>query len=222
MANPAELLHDLFVSWNATGTSASAARKDPDLVQHRNAVRYLGEIDELLEIAKKNKKRVGTYRSYFPLWVKTVFNYPGSWGGQNTAKIDQNQIDQLDNLIDMIDGFVVSPDKETLDQFREYVRLIEWNLDEDESLSPAVRESARAVCVHMLSCVDNLAVTGSFEFGKAFERLLGVLATVTLRSSQRSRWRTVVDFLVWPYAVANLPQIEEGRQFLELMVGTNS
>lgn len=222
MANPAELLHDLFVRWNAEGKTASTARNDNELVQHRNAVRYLDEIDELLSIAEARKKRVGTYRRYFPLWVRTVFNYPEAWKGQNTAKIGQTQIDQLDNLIDMIDEFTVSPDKPSLSQFREYVRLIEWNLGQDESLSPAVRESARAVCVHMLSCVDNLAVTGSFEFGKAFERLLGVLATVTLRSSQRSRWRAVINFLVWPYAVANLPQIEEGRQFLELMFGTNS
>jgi hypothetical protein len=68
--------------------------------------------------------------------------------------------------------------------------------------------------------MDDLTVIGDFEFGKAIERLLGVLATISLRSSQKDRWRKVLDLFVYPYAVGNLPMLSDGAQFFQLMAGS--
>ncbi|WP_313007362.1 hypothetical protein [Corynebacterium variabile] len=220
MANPAELLHDLFVRWNAPNTAPSSGRNDPSLVMHRHAVRYLGEIEELLSVAERNGKRVGSYREYFPLWVKTVFNFPNSWGTPASGAISNEQILHLDNMVDLLNEFVVSPDESKFLDLREYLNLVGKNLAADDSLSPAVRESAGTVITHILGCMDDLTVIGDFEFGKAIERLLGVLATISLRSSQKDRWRKVLDLFVYPYAVGNLPMLSDGAQFFQLMAGS--
>lgn len=222
MANPAELLHDLFVRWNHSGLTAEGARRDPDLVQHRNAVRYLSEIEELISVAERDGKRVGTYRRNFPVWVKTVFHFPQHWRSSSSGGISQNQIDALENLIDLLDGYVIAPDQSKFLDLREYLDFVGKNLAEDKSLSTDVRESAGTVIAHLLGCMDDLTVTGDFEFGKAIERLLGVLASVAFRSKQKNRWRTVLDMFVYPYAVGNLPSIEDGVQFFQIMAGSGS
>lgn len=222
MANPAELLHDLFVRWNSDSGTAEYGRQDPGLAQHRHAVRYLSEIEELIDVAERDGKRVGAYQRYFPVWVKTVFNFPRNWKGPDTGKITQNQIDILGNLIDLLDGYVVAPDHSKFLDLRTYLEFVGKNLAEDDSLSPDVRESAGTVIAHLLGCIDDLTVVGDFEFAKAIERLLGVLATVALRSKQKKRWRTVLDLFVYPYAVGNLPSLEEGIQFFQIMAGSDS
>ena len=222
MANPAELLHALFVQWNSPTGTAEGSRQDPDLIQHRHAVRYLSEIEELIEVAERDGKRVEAYQRYFPVWVATVFHFPKNWNGTDTAKIAQNQIDILGNLIDLLDGYVVAPDHSKFLDLRTYLEFVGKNLAEDDSLSPDVRESAGTVIAHLLGCIDDLTVVGDFEFAKAIERLLGVLATVALRSKQKDRWRTVLDLFVYPYAVGNLPSLEEGVQFFQIMAGSGS
>lgn len=220
MANPAELLHGIFVRWNAPNASAAGGRNDPTLVQHRHAIRYLDEIDELIEVAERDGKRVGPYRRYFPEWVETVFNYAESWRANGSGEITQTQIDTLENLIDLLDGYVVAPDRSKFLDLRNYLNVVGKNLAEDESLSSDVRESAGTVIAHLLGCIDDFTVIGDFEFGKAIERLLGVLATITLRSKQKERWHTVLNDFVYPYVVNNLPGVAAGAGFAQLMFGS--
>jgi hypothetical protein len=114
MANPAELLHDLFVSWDNDKQSAKMARNDAaSLRVHRQAVRYLDSIDELLDVAEAAGKRVKNYRAYFRLWTRTVFNFPNSWQGSGSGGINVEQIRHLENLIDLLDDFVerIDPEK---------------------------------------------------------------------------------------------------------------
>lgn len=222
MANPAELLHSIFIKWNNRGKTAVAARDDGELLEHRHAVRYLEEINELLDIAERAGKRVATYRKFFPIWLKTVFMYSSSWTGTNSGGIQQSQIDQLDNLINLLDEFVITPEEEATADLQDYLREVLSALDEDTSLSIPVRESARSVTNHMLGCIDDLTVAGEYDFKKSLERLLGALATVVLQTKKKDMWHGLLNKFVYPYAVGNLPQIGNPMPIFEVVAGAGS
>lgn len=219
MANPAELLHDLFVSWNNDKQSAQSARHDTaSLVTHRRAVRYLDGIDELLDVAEATGKRVKNYRDYFPYWAQTVFHFPRSWQGSNTGAINVEQIRHLENLIDLLDDFVERIDTEKFEALSTYLTLVERTLDEDESLLDSVKRSARAMIIHLRGCMEDFAIVGDFDFEKALERLIGVLAHVGLRSQKKDVWSEVMGQFVFPYMVNNLPAISDGVGVISKMI----
>lgn len=219
MANPAELLHDLFVSWNNDKQSAQGARLDSEtLAAHRRAVRYLDGIDELLDVAQAAGKRVRTYRAYFPAWTKTVFHFPRNWTGSNTGAIKLEETRHLENLIDLLDDFVERIDPEKFEALSTYLTLVEKTLTEDESLPDSVKRSARAMITHLRGCMEDFAIVGDFDFEKALERLIGVLANVGRRSQKKDVWSKVMGQFAFPYAVNNLPSISDGVSVISKMI----
>lgn len=210
MANPAELLLQIFESWHKANAPARDARKDESLVQHFQAARLVEEIEELLDVLDSLGKNTSVYREYLPAWKKTIFNYPSSWTAGHTGKIDKTQRQFLVTLIDQIDGVVPKPEPARVELLHGYLNQVLEDLAEDESLPKAVRDSAIAVTNNLLGCIDDLNVLGDFAFSQAYERLLGCLASVALQSERKTMWKAVLDGLIYPYAVNNLPELEAG------------
>ena len=210
MANPAELLFNQFTEWNKPAESAQKARKDtPDLAIHRRAIHNLNDINHLLRHMENEGKRVRVYKEAFPRWVKTVFNYPDYWQGSKSAAIVQKDIDYLENLIDVLDPFVPKLDAGSFEGVRSHLEQIESLLNEDDSLDPLSRESAREVVANVREAIDNFEIFGDFRTEKLLQLLLGQLAVLTLRSSRREKWKTVLNGFVIPYLVAQLPSLSQ-------------
>jgi hypothetical protein len=96
--------------------------------------------------------------------------------------------------------------------------LVEKTLDEDESLPDSVKRSARAMIIHLRGCMEDFAIVGDFDFEKALERLIGVLAQVGLRSEKKDVWSKVMGLFVFPYMVNNLPAISDGVSVISKMI----
>lgn len=58
---------------------------------------------------------------------------------------------------------------------------------------------------NILTLVDSYVVVGDFELDRALKTLLGSLAYVSARSTNRARWKEVLDAFVIPYAVNQVP-----------------
>lgn len=202
MANPAELLHDLFVEWNDEKRPARSARNDDSLVAHRRAIKHLEEIKELVGILESLGKRVSVYKRHHHIWVKTVFNYPSNWQGTSTAKISQTAIDHLDTLAGQLDGVVPSADENKLESLEKYLQTALQRLDEDGSLSPTTRLHAQAVTNHVLACINDLNKVGEFRLEKALEQFLAVLFRVMGETQSKEGWQTFVENFVWPFTVS--------------------
>lgn len=210
MANPAELLFDQLVEWNSSKHTASQARNDSkDLALHRRAIHNLNDINQLLRHMESLGKRVGVYKRTFPKWVQIVFRYPGGWQGTGTGKIDQIDLDHLENLIDALDPFVPKLETERFEDIDKYLSDVQSLLDEDDSLDTLTRESAREAVSNVREALADFEKHGDFRTEKLFQLLLGQLAYVTLRSSKRGKWKKVLDDFVVPYSVGQFPEISQ-------------
>lgn len=210
MANPAELLFDIFKSWNNPRAKTVSARKDSDTLRtHRIAVTHLNDIERLLDIMASDGKRVSTYKKRFPQWVKIVFNYPNRWE-QDHGAISGVALESLENLIDTMDSYVPKMDEARFDELKKYLDKVEKALHDDDSLSAAVTAGTMALVHNLRTILDQYTVCGDLQLEQALERLLGNLAKVTLRSKHAARWRTLIDEFVFPYVVGQLPELPVG------------
>ena len=210
MANPAELLFNLLTSWNSSSSAANARKDSGSLENHRHAVRYLAEIDQILHSMENDGKRTNSFRRAYPEWVKTVFCYPKDWAHVETGPVSQSSRDVLEGLIDYADMYLPKVDEEKFDTLKAYLETVETALLEDDSLSDVVKSSCRSLIQNLRTIVDNYSVHGSFELDQCLQNLLGNLALITLRSRARSKWQTILNTFVFPYAVGSVPAIEPG------------
>lgn len=216
MANPAELLFNLFTDWNNPHSTTENARADNELVQHRRAVAYLEAIDQLLNILESQGIRTSVYRRQFPTWLQIVFNYPKNWQGNNTGGISQYTLDPLETLIGYLDDVVPTANPELVEKLQDYLESIWQALSSDDSLPDNVRLEAAAVIKHVQNCIDDLAVIGDFDFRQAVDRLISVLIQIHKASEQKDKWRNIVNNFVWPFVMGNVTAITSS-QFLQIL-----
>lgn len=209
MANPAELLFDIFTSWNSASSTVKARRDSDALPRHRLAVMHLNDIERLLDIMENDGKRVSTYKKRFPQWVKIVFNYPFSWEG-SSGTINDEALESLENLIDTMSSYVPTMDEARFDELKVYLDKVEEALRDDDSLSAAVAAGTMTLVQNLRTILDQYTVCGDLQLEQALEHLLGNLAMVTLHSKHAARWRTLIDTFVFPYAVGQLPELPTG------------
>lgn len=209
MANPAELLFDIFKSWNSNSAPVKARNDSDALPRHRLAVAHLNDIERLLDIMHSDGKRVFTYKKRFPQWVKIVFNYPRDWQ-HNYGTIEDGAMESLENLIDTMDSYVPKMDEARFDELKKYLDKVEKALHDDDSLSAAVTAGTMTLVQNLRTILDQYTVCGDLQLEQALERLLGNLAKVTLRSKHAARWRTLIDEFVFPYVVGQLPELPVG------------
>jgi len=91
MANPAQLLHTLLITWRGgQQQSAEAARGaacQGNWDAHRIAVSHLNAIENLLGQLEASGRNIRVYRQQFPTWCQAVFAYPLGCKGQGSAAI---------------------------------------------------------------------------------------------------------------------------------------
>lgn len=210
MANPAELLFEIFNQWHNDKNSAKITRFGQGtggFKTHRLAVRHLDAIEELLKRMENDGKRVSVFKKAFPSWVCTVFAYPNGWITNGSAKIDQVTRDHLETLIDHMDNYVPHVDDAKMADFSDYLARIEDALNDDSTLSRSVKDSALAVIRNIRGCIDDLAVIGEYEFKVAYDRLASVLVSVHQASQNKERWFNLAKEWVNPFVVGNLTGI---------------
>lgn len=224
MANPAELLHEVFSQWSSQikgGAATGSTRGDNAVLdQHRRCVGYLNQIEEVIGEMDRAGKRVRTYRTQFPVWVKTVFNYGRNWLASDTP-VSEHALDILENLIEAMEPFVPDLDADRFDELKRYLNMVQDVLNEDDSLAEGVRRGAQALVENILTLVDYYTVVGDFELEQALKSLLGNLALVTVQSTDKEKWRDILTGFFIPYAVNQAPGLEAPPipRLLELMQG---
>lgn len=200
MANPAELLHSLFTSWNLdTSSSVANVRNDPGLKEHRRAVIYLDSIEKLLGQMESDGKRTTVWRKHFPTWVKIVFNYPNQWQQSNKGTMSGIAIDHLETLIDYAEDYSPKIEVEKLPLLALYIEAVRIALVDDDSLPTDVKHVALRVLSNVESMLDEIDQVDSVDFEKAILELLSVLAVTVIRSKNQGRWEGWTSAFVWPF-----------------------
>lgn len=206
MANPAELLYNLFSQWDNPSSPPYHQRDDDaSLTNHRLAVKYLAEINSILKAMETESRRTGSFRRMYPEWVKTVFVYPNHWRSSEYGGISNHSLDVLETLIDYADDYVQRVDQEKFDDLKKYLDRIEKELLDDSSLATSVKASTRALIQNIRTVIDQYAVRGDFEFEQCLNSLLGNLALITIQSQRKDTWEKVLDDFVFPYIIGSLP-----------------
>lgn len=224
MANPAELLLGIFSKWDearGNGASAQESRADTDsLDDHRLAIGYLNQIDELLNKMALDDKRVGPYRRQFPVWVKHTFNYGEVWTHADPGT-PAHAFDVLEGLIDALAPYVPALESERFEELKEYLHKVRDTLNEDTSISRGTLQGALALVENVLTLIDSYTVVGDFELERALQSLLGSLAWAAAQSTNRERWRDILTGFFIPYSVNQVPgfEIPSVPRLLELVQG---
>lgn len=213
MANPAELLYSVFLTWNErskTSVAASSTRKDSNSMEtHRQAVKYLNEIEEILTLMKSAGKRVDSAIRMFPTWVKAVFLYPESWRTGDPG-VSGHAMDVLYSLLDPMDEFVPALNADRFDELSKYLDRVREALNEDKDLNPTVRASVLASVENLKTMLDNHKVAGDYRIEQALKALLGNLALITAQSKRRNIWTVILNAFFIPYAVNQLSSLSLG------------
>jgi len=221
MANPAQLLHSQFVSWRGGhDTSATTARglDGQNWDDYKLAIRHLDEIDELLRLLEGQGRNMRVARASLPTWYQIVFAYDRGWGGQGSATIDGYALNTLEMLAERLEDVVPKLESDGIDRINQYLESVIAVVMEDTSLPTALRIHINDVIAHVRWCVDHYAVVGDFSLQDALERLAGAVVRGAANSTDKSKWKTVINNIVWPFAVnmmAALPAAE-----LVALVGT--
>lgn len=198
MANPAELLHRLFVSWSEPEhLSTTSVRGDDSLNEHVRAVGYLNSIDEALTSLELQGKKVSVWRRQFPTWKKIVFNYPRSWGSSNEGSVDKIAVDHLETLIDRVDEVAPKIEVDKIAVLLLYLSAVEMALQDDKTLPVSARRHVTAAVKQIRDYVDNLDLVDAFDFEKAINKLFTALAHAVFLSKDRDRWSGWVENFMW-------------------------
>lgn len=198
MANPANLLLDIFESWNNPGLNTKSARSDNDLVIHRRAMGYIGEIEQILDLLDAEEVNTSVYRRYLIQWVAIIMNYPNSWTS-TMGEIDRVSLDHLVNLANQSRDVVPEVDTEQFALLDAYLEAVEFALANDSSLPKFSKIHVRTVVSNIRTAMDNITVVGDFEFQTLIHLLFSLLASSAARSQQRERWDRWHEHFVWPF-----------------------
>ena len=204
MANPAQLLHNRFLTWRGSHTtSAIQARglNGANWDEHKLAVRHLDEIEELIRLLEGQGRVMRVQRATLPSWHQTVFAYSGGWNGNGTALIDKTSLNTLEAFAERLIDVVPEVEVDGLDKIGGYLDSVREVLVADASLPTDLRSHINDVITHVQWCVDNYATVGDFSLQDALERLSGAIVRGAANSSDRSKWQNVMSTFVWPFAV---------------------
>lgn len=205
MANPAQLLHDRFLSWRgAQNTTASTARglNGSNWDEHTLAIQHLKEIEELLRLLESQGRNTRVPRAALPLWYQVVFAYPSGWSGGGTATINHEALNTLEMLAERLQDVVPTLNTvDGIDQIIRYADAVRDVVHEDDSLPAHLRSHINDVIEHVRRCAENYAIVGDFSLQDALERLSGAIMRGAAGSADKSKWQKVAETWVWPFVV---------------------
>lgn len=215
MANPAELLLSQYQAWsnpanNATANNVRGPTADLWLT-HRVAVRHLEALTQLLDELAAAGRNVNVYRRYLPSWWAIAFAHPHGWSAGGSANINAGELEHLENLADLLQGYVPAVRDGGLDEVSAYADLVANTLADDTSIPQNLRAHAMEVVGHLRWCVEKYSIVGDFELQEALERLAATVLRVAANSSDENKstmWGPIMTNWVWPFAtnmVAAIP-----------------
>lgn len=200
MANPAELLLDMFYKWRNAQITAEQSRNDQDFKNHRAAMKYLIEIEELLPVLNENGTRTAVFERFVPQWSAIILSYPRGWRDVHSGAIDQVPLDQLEALVGYLDLVVIPTDPSKFALLDLYLDAVLIALDDDETLPAQAKNQVRAIIKNIRHCMLNFSVVGDYEFSKAIDQLFASLSSIVMKSQKKERWSNWEDRFVWPFA----------------------
>lgn len=204
MANPAQLLHAKFASWRgAQNVNATTARglNGQNWEDHQLAILHLREVEELIRLLETQGRNMRVARQALPTWYQIVFAYDGGWQGQGSANINQTSLDTLEMLAERLEDVVPTLQADGIDRINGYIDSVSDVLSADSSLPAPLRAHINDVIAHVRWCTDNYATAGDFSLQDALERLAGAVVRGAANSTDKNKWKTVVNNIVWPFAV---------------------
>ncbi|WP_288751274.1 hypothetical protein [uncultured Corynebacterium sp.] len=198
MANPAKLLLDIFESWHNPDLHTRSARDDEDLSEHRRAMRYIVEIEQILDLLDAEGVITSVYRRYLSEWVAIVLNYPHSWTN-SWGDISVVAREHLVNLANQSRGVVPEIDTGKFKLLSEYLDSVEHALASDETLPQSAKNQVQTVIENIRTAMDNITVVGDLEFQDLIRQLFSLVWSADMRSQKKEKWEACKDRFVWPF-----------------------
>lgn len=215
MPNPAGLLHETLEKWinpddkaiylfrRLNGQQGSAA-----LAEHRRAMGYLAQIEELLDGLAANGGRVEQYRRMMDRWTKWVLAYPHAWTGKpvpsHPTVSDQDALDMLASLDDRLHSVVREIDEPTRKSYGDSLRGVRSALTADASLPEDLRRHIHSLLTHAEQCLEEYDAFGDFDLQRSIERLTVAVTVAEKVSEEPGAWAKVRQNFTIPLAVALL------------------
>jgi hypothetical protein len=214
MANPAVLLHAQFQGWNHPNQTADQARGTSGTevwILHRQAVRHVGALEEILREMSARGKDVRVWEGAFAIWSQAVFAWPRGWGTANSGDIDETALDHLQTLASWLDDYLPKADEAGLERTGKLVDDVLEAVNADDSLPSHLKIHLRQMCDQLRWCVDRYAQAGDFDLKVAIDRLLITVGQCAQQSSTFGEKVTlIVNTFVYPFVVGTLAQITGG------------
>jgi hypothetical protein len=214
MANPAALLHTQLQAWNVPNQTANNARNTNGAevwILHRQAVRHIDALEEILREMRAHGKDVGVWEGAFPIWSQAVFAFPHGWGQPNSGRIDANALNHLRTLASWLDDYLPKADQDGLERTGKLVDDVLDAINADPSLPADMQIHLRQMCDQLRWCVDNYTLTGDFHLKVALDRLLITVGQAMQQSEGfRDKAKTFMNTWVYPFVVGTLAQVTGG------------
>lgn len=203
MTNSAHILHDIFITWNTAPKPQE--RETTPLATHRRAVQLLDDVEDIVIRLADDTPAASVYQKHFPTWAAFIYNYPYNWQSKNT--INENSLDQLYTLSIIADRYTPNIDTDTFDQFRNYLDKVEAKLAKEPELPATTRKTTHLLIDHIRDVLDHYDQWGPTQLDKAWKQFTGQLVVVANTSADQATWKTLLNQLVIPYAVNQLPGV---------------
>lgn len=216
MANPAQILHGLFIKWHTSETagvsrglnSSDAAQSKAALQELRFAAMQLTSIEELLTNMRTAGIDVSKWNGPLDRWTLGLFVYPHGWGSQQQHSISFSDIEMLSMLGDILEFQIPQLSDKGSAQIRDFLTQVENSIDKHSHIDVHLRRHFINLISHIRWCLDNYDFVGEFELEKALQQLA---ATVSLQvhkdeesSDSPSVFRRLLENWVNPFVVASI------------------
>jgi hypothetical protein len=175
MANPAELLHELLLSWKVSGNdNATAARKiqREGWGSSRRAANLLDQVIELLRRAKEDGYPQPIAESHIGVWSAMVFAYPYGWSNSGKDNLDVPALNVLGQTAATLRMYVPTFEEKGPEHLDAFLRAVENHHEEDNS---NVSKHAKRVCAHLKKLLGDVEGYGEFRIVDALNDLQRIL-----------------------------------------------
>lgn len=175
MANPAELLHELLLSWKVSGNdNAAEARKiqKEGWGSSRRAARLLDQVVELLRRSKEDGVPQPIAEKHVGAWSAMVFAYPFGWQNNGKDNLDAAALNVLGQTAVTLCMYVPTFEEKGPEHLDAFLRAVEKHLGEDNSY---VSMHAKRVCAHLKKLLADVEAYGEFRIVDALNDLQRIL-----------------------------------------------
>lgn len=215
MANPAQILHGIFIQWDtdkiasvSRGLKTGGSSEFESSVQRlRFAAMQLTAIEELLESMRANGIDVSKWDGPLSRWTQGLFLFPFGWDNRQGLSLDVRDIEMLAALGDVLQYQIPKLKSDGAEEILDFIDRLEHTVSQ-EKMNEHLRRHVVNIVSHIRWCITNFEFVGEFELEKALQQLA---ASVCLQvqedeqtSSEPSKFREFMDSWVKPFTVGAL------------------